>query len=119
PTDAPVTNARVSVTLWNVDVDTTLPPISKKIVASPGERVLAKIKFADEVPWIPRHSAISLTSIDLKTWGIKPGDRVMGWLSVACMDCLGTETSLLYFKAGARGLYGHLPGKEAPDEQSL
>jgi hypothetical protein len=111
PTDYPVNNARVSATLWNVDADPALPPINGTSCATPGERFVAKIQYSDEVAWIPRHAYFSLAPLDLATFGIRPGNRVMGWLSVTCMDCVGVETFFVYFKAGKIGMYGHFDAK--------
>lgn len=119
PSDTPVTNARAWFTLWNVDVDPVLPPLRQKLSAPAGERLIVKIKFSEEIPWIPRNSYLPLTAIDFVQLGIKPGDRVLGWVTISCATCLGNETTFIDLKAGVRGQYGHLDSRQLPREDDV
>lgn len=118
PLDVPVTNVRVSFTLWNVDIDPALLQ-SQAIVVPPDERAVAKIELSEEVPWIPRNAYLPIAPIEFTKWGIRPGDRVMGWVSVSCMTCLGSETVLLYFVAGKEAQYAHVASKNALDDKEI
>jgi hypothetical protein len=118
PLDVPVTNARVSFTLWNVDIDPSLLK-SQAIVVPSDERAVAKIEMSEEVPWVPRHTYLPLAPIEFTKYSIRPGDRVMGWVSISCMNCVGSETVLLYLVAGKEARYAHIASKNAPSEEGV
>ncbi len=43
----------------------------------------------------------------------------MGWVSVSCMTCLGSETVFLYLVAGKQAQYAHIASKNALSEAGI